>query len=69
MTKPTEDELAGMAWWNGLPEYERTRWMGFAGNTGKVADAWEEWKRCVPTFLDDDQGPVEIPKLITRPGR
>lgn len=66
--KPTEDELAGMTWWNGLSEYERQRWMKLAGNTGQAADAWAEWKRCVPTFLDDD-GPREPPLLITRPRR
>lgn len=65
---PTDDELAGMEWWNALSEYERRRWMKFAGDTGRVADAWNEWKRCVPTFLDDD-GPHEPPTFITRPHR
>ena len=63
---PTADELEGMAWWNGLDDYERRRWMKFAGDTGRVADAWAEWKRCEPTFLDDG-GPLEPPMLITRP--
>lgn len=62
----TADELEGMTWWNGLDEYERRRWMKLSGDTGRVADAWDEWKRCVPTFLDDD-GPAEPPTLITRP--
>lgn len=65
---PTADELEGMAWWNGLDDYERRRWMKLAGDTGRAADAWAEWKRCVPTFLDDD-GPLEPPTLITRPRR
>lgn len=63
---PAEDELAGMTWWNDLDEYERRRWMKLGGNTGRVADAWNEWKRCVPTFLDDD-GPVDPPTRLTKP--
>ncbi|MBD4469047.1 hypothetical protein GUG81_08550, partial [Xanthomonas citri pv. citri] len=42
------DEIAGMAWWNGLPEAERQEWTRHAGNTGVAADAWAEYKRRTP---------------------
>lgn len=42
------DEIAGMAWWNGMPEAERREWMRRAGDTGKAADAWAEYKRRTP---------------------
>lgn len=31
MNTPTPDEVAGMAWWNLLPEHDRRRWMSRAG--------------------------------------
>ena len=37
--KPTTEEAAGMAWWNALPDRERTHWAKRAG-TGVAADAW-----------------------------
>jgi hypothetical protein len=37
-----DDELA---WWNRLDERERARWSALAGNTGRVKDAWEAFKR------------------------
>jgi hypothetical protein len=37
--KPTADELAGMAWWNGMPEAERKRALAAAG-TAIAAEAW-----------------------------
>ena len=43
MTAPTSDEL-GMAWWNGLTEQERRRWMREAGDTGRAMDAWYAFK-------------------------
>lgn len=43
--EPTEDETAGMAWWNGLTDQERADWMERAGNTGVAADAWAAYKR------------------------
>lgn len=39
------DGEAGMAWWNGLSDDERTQWAEKAGNTGVAADAWEAFKR------------------------
>ena len=42
--KPTTDEAMGIAWWNGLTEQERARWMRAAGNTGVAADAWAAFK-------------------------
>jgi hypothetical protein len=33
-----------MAWWNGLDEAERARWMKVAGDTGVAADAWSAFK-------------------------
>jgi hypothetical protein len=41
---PTPDEVAGMAWWNGLSEPERADWLRAAGSA-RPADAWEAWKR------------------------
>jgi hypothetical protein len=38
------DDDAGMAWWNGLTEQERTKWAAVA-NTGRAKDAWEAFKR------------------------
>lgn len=38
------DEAMGIAWWNGLTEQERARWMLEAGNTGVAADAWAAFK-------------------------
>ena len=32
----------GMAWFNGLPEQERARWLEKAG-TGRAVDAWVEF--------------------------
>ncbi|MFC3279319.1 hypothetical protein ACFOHQ_21140 [Xanthomonas fragariae] len=40
------DEIAGMDWWNTAPEAERREWMRRAGETGRAADAWAEYKRC-----------------------
>ena len=45
MHTPTPDEIAGMAWWNLLPEHDRRRWMSRAGDTGCAADAWAVFKR------------------------
>ena len=43
--QPTEDERDGIAWWNGLDERTRGVWLEKAGNTGRVTDAWEAYKR------------------------
>ncbi|WP_104963002.1 hypothetical protein [Pseudomonas sp. XWY-1] len=40
---PTADEAAGMAWWNCMPDVERSQWLAASG-TGSVADAWEARK-------------------------
>ncbi len=42
--KPASDDAMGIAWWNGLTEQERARWMQAAGNTGVAADAWKAFK-------------------------
>lgn len=36
---PTADEAAGMAWWNCIPDAERSLWLTAPG-TGSVASAW-----------------------------
>jgi hypothetical protein len=41
----TADEQIGIAWWNHLDEAARRYWMARAGNTGRAADAWAEFKR------------------------
>jgi hypothetical protein len=40
---PTPDEVVGMAWWNGLSEAERAKWLAAAGSA-VVADAWAAFK-------------------------
>jgi hypothetical protein len=40
----TPDELAGMAWWNGLSEAERGEWLRRAGSE-VLADAWAAFRR------------------------
>jgi TRAP-type C4-dicarboxylate transport system substrate-binding protein len=37
--KPTADELAGLAWWNGLTEEQRRAALE-AANTAIAAEAW-----------------------------
>jgi hypothetical protein len=37
--KPTADELAGIAWWNGLTEEQRRAALE-AANTATAAEAW-----------------------------
>jgi len=34
-----------MAWWNALSEPQRAKWSALAGNTGRIKDAWEAFKR------------------------
>src|SRR5260370_35997472 len=41
----THDDELGMAWWNALSERQRAKWSATAGNTGRVKDAWEAFKR------------------------
>jgi hypothetical protein len=43
--EPTKDDELGMAWWNSLTKQERAKWSAVAGNTGRVKDAWEAFKR------------------------
>lgn len=40
----TEDEVLGVAWWNGLTEKERAFWLQ-AARSAVPADAWAFWKR------------------------
>jgi hypothetical protein len=44
----TNDDRAGMDWWNSLTETERAYWMAKAGNTGRAVDAWRAYKRASP---------------------
>lgn len=44
LRKATDDELAGMRWWNGLPVSDRAHWLAEAGSA-VVAEAWEAFKR------------------------
>ena len=43
MSEPTPDELAGIAWWNGLTDVGRLYWMAVAASAGDPtkAGAWE----------------------------
>ena len=41
----THDDELGMDWWNALSERQRAKWSAIAGNTGRVKDAWEAFKR------------------------
>lgn len=41
--EPTNEEAAGIAWWNGMPDHERAHWAKRAG-TGVAADAWQLYK-------------------------
>ncbi len=42
--EPTEDERAGIDWWNSLSEFARADWLRIAGSA-RPADAWTEYKR------------------------
>lgn len=50
--KPTLDDLAGLAWWNGCTVPERRYWSDVAGNTGRAVDVWRCYCRVHP---DDAQ--------------
>jgi len=46
MTEPeegTEDDRAGMAWWNAMDDHERKAWFDRI-STGIPRDAWELFK-------------------------
>lgn len=45
--QPTEDDAAGMAWWNALPERDRKHWLRAAGSA-VAADAWALFKQWEP---------------------
>ena len=45
--QPTEDEAAGMAWWNDQPEAGRYAWLQRAGVNASIADAWRLYKQAV----------------------
>ena len=42
-TEALADALLGMAWWNGLSEGERARWLD-AADSAVPADAWAAYK-------------------------
>ena len=41
--EPSEDDIAGMAWWNGMNDADRKAWADRVG-TGVARDAWELFK-------------------------
>ena len=41
---PSEDEILGLAWWEGLPDWERKVWSN-AADSATPADAWMAFKR------------------------
>jgi hypothetical protein len=41
---PTADDLAGIAWWNGMTDFQRARAL-WAAKTAVPAEAWEYWQR------------------------
>ncbi|WP_107331539.1 hypothetical protein [Metapseudomonas otitidis] len=47
----THEEDLGAAWWAGLTEGERRRWMEEAGNTGRPDDAWAAFKDAREKYL------------------
>ena len=57
MSAPTQDEQAGMAWFNALTERARSEWLAHAG-TGRPMDAWHAFRKRYPdvsphaAFLD-----------------
>jgi hypothetical protein len=42
--QPTDDERAGMDWWNGMTEQQRGAWLETA-KSARPADAWAAYKR------------------------
>jgi hypothetical protein len=42
--QPTDDEQAGIDWWNALTEAQRADWLETAG-TAVPAQAWAAYKR------------------------
>lgn len=47
---PTDDEIAGMAWWNALPEADRRFWLLAAG-TATPATAWQHYKQLTADLI------------------
>jgi hypothetical protein len=47
----SEDETAGIAWWNPLSEEQRAYWLREA-NTAIVAEAWAFHKRVLSQLPD-----------------
>jgi hypothetical protein len=45
--EPSEDDIAGMAWWNGMNDADRKAWADRVG-TGVARDAWELFKAGKP---------------------
>lgn len=39
----SDGDTAGMAWWNGISETERARWLAVAGSA-RAVDAWTAYK-------------------------
>ncbi|MDC6536482.1 hypothetical protein LN429_15365 [Pseudomonas syringae] len=49
---PTAEEAAGMAWWNCIPDAERSQWLAASG-AGSVASAWAARKAAQALELAD----------------
>ncbi|WP_295844964.1 hypothetical protein [Tardiphaga sp.] len=41
--EPSENDIAGMAWWNAMEDHERKAWFDRIG-TGIPRDVWELFK-------------------------
>jgi hypothetical protein len=41
----TEDEKAGIAWWNSLPDSMREFWVNTRRTDAVIAEAWDCFKR------------------------
>jgi hypothetical protein len=58
--EPTPYERAGMAWWNGLSERDRKRWLKTA-NTCVVAEAYACYVALLEAFNGQSDEPLERP--------
>lgn len=55
--EPTDDEAAGIAWWNALPDAERALWLARAA-TAVPAQAWAAHKAAHDGHCRSRRGPV-----------
>lgn len=52
MSPETQDDLAGIAWWNALTEEDRLFWCR-AAITATPAEAWRYYKRAMSQDVHD----------------